>query len=112
MTVAAVPGKKSVGLTVNVPGSGTVSAGDVNDKTLLMASASKKKKKKPLFKQATTTHAEFTPGNVSLTAPLSGAGKNLLAQKGKLKAQIKVIYKPGTGVSGSQVVKVKLKSKK
>ncbi len=44
-TVAAAPGKKSVGLTVKVPGAGTVSAGDVNDKTLLMAGASKKKKK-------------------------------------------------------------------
>ena len=42
-TVAAAPGKKSVGLTVNVPGSGTVSAGDVNDKTVLTASASKRK---------------------------------------------------------------------
>jgi hypothetical protein len=112
-TVAAAPGKKSVGLTVNVPGSGTVSAGDVNDKTLLMASVSKKKKKKkPLFKQVRTTRAEFTPGNVSLTVPLSGAGKSLLAKRGKLKAKIKVIYAPRTGVSGSQVVKVKLKSKK
>ena len=88
-----------------------MSAGDVNDKTLLMASASKKKKKKPLFKQVTTTRSEFTPGNVSLTVPLSGAGKSLLAQQGKLKAQIKVIYTPKSGVSGSQVVKVKLKGK-
>ena len=112
-TVGAAPRKKSVGLTVNVPGSGTVSAGDVNDKTLLMASVSKKKKKKkPLFKQVTTTRAEFTPGNVRLTVPLSGAGKSLLAKRGKLKAKIKVIYAPRPGVSGSQVVKVKLKSKK
>jgi hypothetical protein len=109
-TVKAAPGKKSVGLTINVRGSGTVSAGDVNDKTLLMASASKKKK--PLFKQVTTTRAKFTPGNVSLTVPLSGAGKSLLAQKSKLKGQIKVIYTPRTGVSGSRVIKVKLKSKK
>ena len=43
--------------------------------------------------------------------PLSGAGKSLLAQQGKLKAQIKVIYTPKSGVSGSQVVKVKLKGK-
>jgi hypothetical protein len=110
-TVAAAPGRKSVVLTVNVPGSGTVSAGDVNDKTLLMARASKKKKK-PLFKRVTTTRAEFTPGNVSLTVPLSGAGKSLLARKSKLKGQIKVIYTPRTGVSGSRVIKVKLKSKK
>ena len=61
VTVAATPGKKSVGLTVNLPGSGTVSAGDVNDKTLLMASASKKKKKKPLFKQVTTTRSSSRP---------------------------------------------------
>ncbi|MDX6607044.1 MAG: hypothetical protein QOD14_1584 [Solirubrobacterales bacterium] len=111
-TVAAAPGKKSVGLTVNVPGSGTVSAGDVKNTTLLMASASKKKKKKPLFRQVTTARAEFTPGNISLTVPLSGAGKRLLAQKGKLKAKIKVIYAPRAGLSGSQFVKVKLKSKK
>jgi hypothetical protein len=112
-TVAAAPGKKSVGLTVNVPGSGTVSAGAVNDTTLLMASASKKKKKKkPLFRQVTADRAEFTPGNISLTVPLSRAGKRLLAQKGKLKAKIKVIYAPRAGVSGSQVVKVKLKRKK
>ena len=44
--------------------------------------------------------------------PLSGAGKSLLAQKGKLKAQIKVIYTPRAGVSGSQVVKVRLKGNK
>ena len=60
----------------------------------------------------TTTRAEFTPGSVSLTVSLSGAGKKLLGQKDKLKAQIKVIYTPRTGVSGSHVVKVKLKSKK
>jgi hypothetical protein len=108
-TVAAAPGKKSVSLTVNVPGAGTVSAGDVNDKALLMARASKKKKK---FKQVRTTRAEFTPGNVSLTVPLSGAGKSLLARKSRLKGQIKVIYSPRTGVSGSRVIKVKLKSKK
>ncbi|MGA8219141.1 MAG: hypothetical protein WB771_11275 [Solirubrobacterales bacterium] len=127
-TVTAAPGKKSVGLNVNVPGSGTVSAGDVNDKTLLMANASKKKKHKKkchtkhkkkchkkhkkLFKRVTTTRAEFTPGNVSLTVPLSGAGKRLLARKGKLKSHVRVIYAPRTGVSGSQVVKVKLKGKK
>jgi hypothetical protein len=59
-----------------------------------------------------TTRAEFTPGNVSLTVPLSGAGKSLLARKSRLKGQIKVIYTPRTGVSGSRVLKVKLKSKK
>ena len=113
-TVATAPRKKSVRLTINVPGSGTVSAGDLNDKTLLMASASKKKKrkKKPLFKQMTTTRAEFTPGNLSLTVPLSRAGKRRLARKGKLKGHIKVTYTPRTGVSGSQSIKVKLKRKK
>ena len=61
--VAAAPGKKNVGLTVKVPGAGTVSAGDANDRTLLMAVASKRKKR-PLFNQVTKTRANFTPGNV------------------------------------------------
>jgi hypothetical protein len=96
-------------ITVNVPGPGTVTAGSppagAVAARISRASASAKphggkvKAKKPLL-VPTSVHAGAA-GPVTLTVSLSGAGKALLAKKGKLTVPVSIGFTPDGGVAGA-----------
>jgi hypothetical protein len=102
-------GTKAI-ITVNVPGPGTVTATSLakgataaSISRALSATSSKshgkKKKKRPLLVPA-TVHASAA-GPVAITVALSGAGKALLAQQGKLTVPVTIGFTPDGGVAGT-----------
>jgi hypothetical protein len=95
--------KPKIKVTTTVPGAGTLKAGSANDATL--ASASRKASLKAISETITATSRQ----QVSLTLKLTKSAKRKLAEKGKLKAQVKVVYTPIGGPGASQTRKVKLK---
>jgi len=92
----------------NVPGAGTLKAGDAKDRSLLSASVAKKKK--PLLKAVTRTLTKKKSQDVALTLKLTKAATKRLAAKGKLKVKVRVVYTPTGGPSASQTAKVKLRT--
>jgi hypothetical protein len=105
-------GGTKVTITVNVPGPGTVTAGSPGGATASasraraavpvgrhMTKGKKKGKKKPLLVPA-TVHAAAA-GPVKITIGLSGAGKALLAKKGKLTVPVVIGFTPDGGVAGT-----------
>ncbi len=96
--------KPKVKVKLTVPGAGTLKAGSASDPAL--ASAAAKTSLKPVTRTLTST----TQQQVALTLKLTKSAKRELAEKGKLKAQVKVVYTPPGGPAGSQTGKVKLRS--
>jgi hypothetical protein len=96
--------KPKVTVTATVPGAGTLAAGSANDASL--ASASGKTSLKAVSKIISSTPQQ----QVTLVLKLTKSAKKKLADKGKLKTQVKVVYTPPGGPSSSQVGKVKLKT--
>ena len=96
--------KPKVNVTVTVPGAGTVQAGSASDPAL--ASASAKKSLKP----ATETLTSTTYQQAVLTLKLTKSAKRTLAEKGKLKTKVKVLYRPPAGPAFSQIRKVNLRT--
>jgi hypothetical protein len=110
-------GGTKVLITVNVPGPGTVTAGSPtagasasrSALASVSATAHKKgtkkghKKKAPLL-APTTVHAAAA-GPVTIAVKLSGAGKALLAKKGKLSVPVSIGFTPDGGTPGILQVK-------
>jgi hypothetical protein len=103
---AKVKGTK-VKVTATVPGAGTLGAGSASDPAL----ASQAAKSKPPLKGVTQTLTGTTTQNVVLTLKLTKAAKGRLKQRGKLKLNIKAVYRPVGGPPGSATTKAKLKKK-
>jgi hypothetical protein len=97
--------KPKVKAQVTVPGPGTLKAGSPNDPALAAASA--KKSLKPVIQ----TFTAKTQQQVTLTLKLTKSAKRKLADKGKLKLQVKFSFTPTGGPAGSQTAKAKLKTK-
>lgn len=102
----AAKGGKLV-LFANVPGAGSVTAGDATDKGVKATAA--KKKKRPLLKARTITRPETTSAEEPLKMGLSKAGKKKLRDKGKLKLRVKVVFRPNGGTPAEQTIRVKLR---
>lgn len=96
--------KPKVKVTATVPGAGTVQAGSASDPAL--ASASAKRSLKPVTETLTSTLYQ----QAVLTLKLTKSAKRKLAEKGNLKAKVKVLYRPPGGPASSQTRKVKLKA--
>jgi hypothetical protein len=96
--------KQKVKVTATVPGAGTVQAGSASDPAL--ASASAKRSLKPVTETLTST----TYQQAVLTLKLTKSAKRKLAEKAKLKASVKVLYRPPGGPAVSQTRKVNLKT--
>ena len=86
--------KPKVTVKLTVPGAGTLKAGSAS--TTL----------KPVARTLTST----TRQQVTLTLKLTASAERKLAAKGKLNAQVKVVYTPPGGPAGTQTGKVKLMS--
>jgi hypothetical protein len=96
--------KPKVAVTATVPGAGTLKAGSANDASLASASASMS------LKAVSQTITSTSKQQVTLTLKLTKSAKKKLADKGKLKTSVKVVYTPSGGPPASQTAKVKLKS--
>jgi hypothetical protein len=96
--------KPKVKVIATVPGAGTVQAGSASDPAL--ASASAKKSLKPVTETLTST----TYQQALLTLKLTKSAKRKLAEKRKLKAKVKVLYRPPGGPAVSQTRQVNLKT--
>jgi hypothetical protein len=96
--------KPKVKVTVTAPGAGTIEAGSASDPAL--ANVAARKSLKPVTETLTATERQ----KLVLTLKLTKSAKRKLAEKGKLKAKVKVLYTPPGGPAGSQTGKVKLKS--
>jgi hypothetical protein len=96
--------KPKVKVSATLPGAGTLKAGSPSDPALAAASA------KTSLKPVTQALTAKTQQQVTLTLKLSKSAKRKLADKGKLKLQVKLSYTPTGGPAGSQTAKAKLKS--
>jgi hypothetical protein len=96
--------KPKVKVTATVPGAGTLKAGSANDASLVSASSSTSLK--AVSQRITSTSKQ----QVTLTLTLRKSAKKKLAEKGKLKTRVKVVYTPAGGPPASQTAKVKLRS--
>ena len=96
--------KPKIKVTSTVPGAGTLQAGSANDASLASASGSK------TLKAVSQTITATSTQHVALTLKLTKSAKKKLANKGKLKTQVKVVYTPTGGPAASQTANVKLKS--
>lgn len=93
-------------IVVNVPGPGTLSAGQsagaaASSSRAAVASASAKARKKKLIVPTSVTAGAAGP--VKLTVRLTGAGKKLLAKKRKLTVQVQITFTPNGGTPASEV---------
>lgn len=95
--------KPKITVTVTVPGAGGLKAGSANDASLASASGG------TTLKAVSQTITSTSPQQVTLTLKLTKSAKKKLAETGKLKANVKVVYMPVGGPAGSQTGKVKLK---
>jgi hypothetical protein len=95
--------KAKVTATVSVPGQGTLTVGSPTDPAL--AAAAKKS-----LNAVTTTLTVKTKQQVTLTLKLTKSAKRKLAQKGKLKTQVKAVYTPPGGPPTTAQGKVKLRT--
>jgi hypothetical protein len=96
--------KPKVKVTATVPGAGTVQAGSPSDPAL--ASASAKRSLKPVSETLTST----TYQQAVLALKLTKSAKRKLAERRKLKAKVKVLYRPPGGPAVSQTRQVNLKT--
>jgi hypothetical protein len=96
--------KPKVKVTATVPGAGTLSAGSPS--TPALAAAAAKVRLKPVTQILTSTSSQ----QIVLTLKLTKSAKRKLADKGKLKVQVQVVYTPPGGPPGSRSTKTKLKS--
>lgn len=94
-----------VQVTADLPNPGTLAAGDKNAK---LATAAAAKKKTRYLKRASTQLS--APGQVTLVVKATKAARSLLAERGKLKAKLKLVFTPTGGSPSTQVKRVKLKS--
>lgn len=95
-------GRRSVTVTVTVPGQGTVAAGAANDPALAAAA------KLPLM-PVTRTLTDKSQQQVVLTLPLTKSAKKKLKRKHKLRLQVKATYTPTGGPPASQTSELKLR---
>ena len=95
--------KPRITVTATVPGAGMLQAGAANDASLASASASTN------LKPVTQTISSTAKKQITLTLKLTKPAKKKLANKGKLKTRVKVVYTPTGGPAASQSAKVKLK---
>jgi hypothetical protein len=92
-----------ISVTVQLPNPGTLVAGDPHDYALGAPGV------KSLLLKAGETDAG--PGPVTVTTRTTGRAQDRLAQRGRLKLRVKVVFTPMHGASSAQNVKVKLKTK-
>jgi hypothetical protein len=95
--------KPEVKVTATVPGAGTLAAGSPSDRALANAAAS-------TFRSVRQGVTATSKQRVTLTLKLTKSAKRKLAEKGKLKTQVKVVYTPTGGPAGAATRKIKLKS--
>jgi hypothetical protein len=95
--------KPKLKVTATVPGAGTLSAGSPNDPVLAATAA---KNLKPVTQTLTSTRSH----TVTLTLKLTKSAKRKLADKDKLKLQVKLVYTPLGGPPGSRQKKAKLRT--
>jgi hypothetical protein len=100
-TAAKKHGKLSV--TVDLPNPGRLAAGDAQDATVSAVAAKKRLLLKPTVAQAAA------PGPLTILVTPTKAARAALADRGKLKAQLKLVFTPTGGGPSSQTAKVKLK---
>ena len=103
-SVRQTGGKPKLKVIVTVPGAGTVQAGSPSDPALASASA------KTSLKPATETLTSTTYQQAVLTLKLTKSAKRNLAEKGRLKTKVKVLYRPPGGPAFSRTSKVKLRT--
>jgi hypothetical protein len=96
--------KPKVKMKVTIPGAGTLKAGSANDASLASASASTSLK--PVSQTITSTSKQ----QLTLTLKLTKSAKRKLAEKGKLKVRVKVVYTAPGGPAASRTAKVRLRS--
>jgi hypothetical protein len=94
--------KPKVQVTATVPGAGTLKAGSPGDPMLASAAAVALK---PVTQTITSTNSH----RVTLTLKLTKSARNKLADRGKLRRKVKVVYTPNGGPAGSTTRKAKLK---
>jgi hypothetical protein len=97
-------GGKLLRITANLPNPGTLAAGD---KTAKLAAAAGKGQKPKLLRSASTTLN--APGNAVLVVKATKLARSLLADRGRLRAKLKLAFTPTGGTASTQVRKVKLK---
>jgi hypothetical protein len=95
-----------VRVVVELPNPGTLVAGDSRANLQANTSAAGKKKAKFLRKSSEVVNA---PGQNVLVVKATKAARSRLADRGKLRAKLKLIYTPIGGASSTEVQKVKLK---
>jgi hypothetical protein len=78
------------------------------DKGAKLAAVAAKKKKPKLLRRTSATAS--APGQVSLVVKATKLARSLLADKGRLKAKLKLAFTPTGGTASTQVRKVKLKA--
>jgi hypothetical protein len=104
-SVIKVKSKKGgkVKATVDLPNAGTLAAGD---KSAKLATAAAKKRVKYL--KSASTQVSSAGQAVQLVKPTKAA-RGALADRGKLKAKLKLVFTPNGGTASIQIIKVKLK---
>jgi hypothetical protein len=95
--------KPKVQVTATVPGAGTLSAGSPSDPALATSAAKKS------LKSVTRTLTGTSKQQVVLTLKLTKSAKAKLAEKGKLRTPVKVVYTPPGGPGGAAKKKAKLR---
>lgn len=98
-------------VTVNVPGPGTVTAGQSTAGASRADASAKKKKKAPVLVKAVRKNATKA-GPVKLTIKPTKAGKKVLRRKRKLTVRMKFTYRPTGGTARSTFKKVTIKTKR
>jgi hypothetical protein len=93
-----------VQITANLPNPGTLAA---SDKRAKLAAAAGKGKKPRILKRASVTVS--APGRAVLVVQATKTARSLLADKGRLKAKLKLAFTPNGGIASTQVRRVKLK---
>jgi hypothetical protein len=102
------PGKGGkVTVTATLPNPGTLVAGDQRDAGLATAAAGKKKAKN--LKRASLP-VGVAGQTIRLLVKPTKRAHTLLAEKGRLKAGLKVVFTPTGGTASTQLLKVKLKN--
>jgi hypothetical protein len=103
----------TVTVTVVVPGPGVVTAGDAGARGASAqagASARRKGRRKPLIARTRVVAKKAGPVRVRIRP--TKAGKAILRRKGRLRARVKLTYKPTGGTARSKVIRLTLKMKR
>jgi hypothetical protein len=106
-SIGKVKAKKGGKVTVRatLPNPGTVEAGDAGDKSLAASAA----KKKGTYLKRASVAVTAAGQTVEIPVKPTKTARSLLAERGALKAKLKVVFTPTGGSASAQVAKVKLK---